>query len=248
MASVTTYMGLTKWDSTADYFSHTQLAANFQAIDDHDHTSGKGKQIPAGALANGAVAATNIVDGAVATAKLADAAVTNVKLASPLGGAHRTLVTGRGTKNSTNGSGTYFLHGGVPSPSGSTTVGAAPVGYHIIAADYTVASMTTKLRIRATCTVNTVAPSTGYTFGLYAITSVTGTSGNLVYTMGGVVSGSQPPAFTTSDLAASSTTVKDSGDFSLPSDGLYLLGFSQSGGQAAGSVVGMHVALQLRHV
>lgn len=82
MSTTLANMGLIKWDSTADYFSHTQLAANFQAIDDHDHTgSPKGLQIPAGGLAANAVTSTNLAANSVQTAAIADFNVTAGKLA-----------------------------------------------------------------------------------------------------------------------------------------------------------------------
>lgn len=53
-------MGLFKWDSINDFFSHEQLAANFQALDEHDHTTGKGEQIPYGGLAEQSVGLENL--------------------------------------------------------------------------------------------------------------------------------------------------------------------------------------------
>lgn len=55
-------MGLVKWDSVNDYFNHGQLAANFTALDAHDHTAGKGKQIPAGGIEDQAISASNLSD------------------------------------------------------------------------------------------------------------------------------------------------------------------------------------------
>lgn len=73
-------MGLTSWTSLNDFFSHAQLAANWVAIDEHDHTATKGAQIPAGGLATGAVSQAKIQTGAIDTTRLADNAVTDVKL------------------------------------------------------------------------------------------------------------------------------------------------------------------------
>jgi hypothetical protein len=74
---VTPNMGLTKWDQTVDKYDHNQLATNFNLIDLHDHTPGKGVRIPT----NG------IQDGAITTAKLADGSVTSIKLANGAVGA-----------------------------------------------------------------------------------------------------------------------------------------------------------------
>lgn len=88
----TTYsnIGLTAWTSGSDLFNHIQLANNFQAIDNHDHTSGKGLPIPTGGLQNLAVTgpkvaadaidASKILDGSVGTNELAANAVTTTKI------------------------------------------------------------------------------------------------------------------------------------------------------------------------
>jgi hypothetical protein len=75
-------MGLTNWNDASDNFSNTELVANFVALDEHDHTSGKGVQVPSGGLAANAVASTNIQASAVTTAKVQDGAITAAKLAS----------------------------------------------------------------------------------------------------------------------------------------------------------------------
>jgi hypothetical protein len=69
--SITANMGLVKWTDLDDPYDHTQLAGNFNTIDLHDHTEGKGLQIPS----------DGIEDEAILTALLADASVTNAKLA-----------------------------------------------------------------------------------------------------------------------------------------------------------------------
>lgn len=92
MATSTPYMNLIRWNQVSDYFSHSQLAANFLSIDEHDHTTGKGVQIPYGGLAalsvgsselrTASVIEAKINDGAVSTNKLANTSVTTGKLAS----------------------------------------------------------------------------------------------------------------------------------------------------------------------
>lgn len=56
-------MGLVKWENINDNFSHEQLASNFSLLDEHDHTAGKGKQIPFGGLAEQSVGASNLRSG-----------------------------------------------------------------------------------------------------------------------------------------------------------------------------------------
>jgi hypothetical protein len=71
MASTTVNMGLIKWTEGSDPYDHTQLATNFQKIDEHDHTSGKGARLKGSSLEA----------EAIGTAQLANASVTNAKLA-----------------------------------------------------------------------------------------------------------------------------------------------------------------------
>lgn len=66
-------MGLVVWTSINDYFSHVQLAANFEALDAHNHTSGKGAKIGAGGIAEQAVEYNNLASGVI------EALTTNVK-------------------------------------------------------------------------------------------------------------------------------------------------------------------------
>lgn len=93
-------MGLTWPDiGSATYPAETDASA--QKIDEHDHTAGKGVQIPTGGLANGAVTGVklnaNVVDDStieidsnqirvkdlgIPTAKIADGAVTQAKRAA----------------------------------------------------------------------------------------------------------------------------------------------------------------------
>lgn len=52
-----------------------------RALEDHDHSAGRGVAIPEDGIANGAVTVNKLGTGAVATAKIADLAVTTGKLA-----------------------------------------------------------------------------------------------------------------------------------------------------------------------
>jgi microcystin-dependent protein len=101
MALTLTNMGLIEWDQPTDHFSYTDLAANWNKIDVHDHSTGNGVQIPTGGLAdlavtlakiadsavgaskiaNNAVGTSKVADGAITTAKLPDASITSVKIA-----------------------------------------------------------------------------------------------------------------------------------------------------------------------
>jgi hypothetical protein len=79
--ATTPNMGLITWPNLNDVFNHTQLATNFTALDQHDHTSGKGVPVGAGGIGALAVGTTQLQDTAVTTSKLTDLSVTTPKLA-----------------------------------------------------------------------------------------------------------------------------------------------------------------------
>lgn len=59
----------------------TKITDSLDAIDAHDHTSGKGKQIPTGGIEDLAVSTAKIAASAVTAAKVADTSLTIAKLA-----------------------------------------------------------------------------------------------------------------------------------------------------------------------
>ncbi len=82
------YMGLAVWNSVTDSWNHEQLADNFRKLDEHDHASGKGVQIPTGGIKDGAITRAKLApdtlaieDGSIDTRHLKDLSVTNAKLA-----------------------------------------------------------------------------------------------------------------------------------------------------------------------
>jgi hypothetical protein len=84
MASITPNMGLTKWDLSSDPYDHTQLAANFSAIDLHDHSTGKGVKIGSGGIANNAIITALIASGAVTTNQILDGTITLADISNAL--------------------------------------------------------------------------------------------------------------------------------------------------------------------
>lgn len=73
-------MGLVKWDSINDFFSHEQLAANFQALDEHNHIAGKGVPIPYGGLAEQSVGKENLREGAFDASMIANESIEASKI------------------------------------------------------------------------------------------------------------------------------------------------------------------------
>jgi hypothetical protein len=82
MSTTTTNMGLTSWSSPSDLFDNNELADNWTAVDQHDHTTGKGVQIPTAGIATNAVTSGKLANNAVTTAKIAAGAVTNAQIAT----------------------------------------------------------------------------------------------------------------------------------------------------------------------
>lgn len=77
-------MGLRVWDQLTDKFDHDQLAQNWQRVGAHDHSSGKGVQIPTGGLANQAVTGPKIADATIGSDKLSPEALSTIATATGL--------------------------------------------------------------------------------------------------------------------------------------------------------------------
>lgn len=137
MALNSTYMSLKQWNLGTDFFSYVDLSNNFGKIDLHDHSTGKGVQIPTAGIANdaitqskispGAVGNSQIGAGAVGTSQVQNAAITNTKLAgSP------SLVSGSLVWNGTGFAGTTPLI--VPPATGNLATDTANILATIVAA------------------------------------------------------------------------------------------------------------------
>jgi len=145
---------------------------------------------------------------------------------------------GRGATN-------YWI--GFGDQAGTNALGAAypPALIPIVSADYpTINGVAPKLRMRIVLTVNNTAPSGNYTFGLYSVTKGSGGTGLSTYTMGTTaVSGSTVAIATPAGSTAYTTNTSD---FALPSDGIYVFGFTNSATVALASQLHISAMLQ-RH-
>src|SRR5262252_4977444 len=112
-----------------DVFMKEDVQILAQAVDQHNHTTGKGLPIAAGAIPNGSITSAmiadgtitgtdiaagtvtsgNILDGTIATADLANAAVTNAKLGTDT--ARLNLVTNGGFEIWQRGNGPFTATG-----------------------------------------------------------------------------------------------------------------------------------------
>lgn len=266
MSSITDNMGLTVWDNVNDYFNHSELAANFEALDDHDHTTGKGVQVPAGGLAPASVSTANLINGSVTSDKILDGTITEDDLASPTSGSYRTIFEGKGFLPSDAAAGTYLLgSANIPgTSSGMVTSGTAmapesskgsipPDLFYFDDADYTVSGLSTKFRINVQVAINATTPTnpTSFTFKLAPIT-VAGAADSLVYTAGVSVSTDAVHTVTTSQTSAiltrASATHSGGTDFSLSTDGVYGLAVVTSATLANSCSISCHAQLQVHWI
>jgi hypothetical protein len=130
MAFTSGKMGLRIWNLVTDLYDHAQLADNWAKVDYHDHSPGRGVQIPTEGLA----------DNSVTAAKLATAL-------DPSGAytTYRNYVKGMSSALWTTTSNPIFLLGSTPY--GLATSDSARAAFYIDPADHAVAGRTAKMRI-----------------------------------------------------------------------------------------------------
>lgn len=186
--------------------------------------------------------------GWVDTTKYEDASVTDAKLASPNNSVYKTLLIARSVAAADVAAGTYALgeEGGALSDSTPISlVPAAPFAtVYLDDADFTVASKTTKLRVRGIVRTNGTVPAITFTFGLYPVTW-SGGADALVATLGTVVASSTAAIASPS---ANSATTAVSSDVNVPSDGDYCLGVVTSATLTNNSACLLSAQLQTRNV
>ena len=126
-----------------------------------------------------------------------------------------------------------------------TTPAILPVTYYWDDADVTIASKTTKLRLRAQVNTNATAwSSVTATIGLYPVTFA-GAADNIAFTLGTVVPGSTVALVNPS---ASTNNQGNSGDFTIPSDGQHCLGVVTSAQLTNNAVSQVSAQVQMRWV
>jgi hypothetical protein len=243
MAITTPSMGLKRWDQPNDVFSYTELSDNFNLLDLHDHSSGKGVQIPTAGLANLAVDTTKLANNAVTDAKIAAGTITTARLASPDHGIYRNLLQSMGTFQGGQVVNTWLMGANALVASGSNTASGIPL-FPWTAAHYAVAGKTTMLRVNVSGATNTNPAGITFTFGLYSIGTIAGGAGTINYGIG-LVAGSTV-AF--ASPAASSKVQGASADFSAPADGLYALAVNITVSPGASHMSSWTALLQVHHV
>jgi hypothetical protein len=146
--------------------------------------------------------------------------------------------------------GNYALGFSGASVSSASAPGNAMSVFYLDNSDYpTVNGKTPKLRVRATCMVNDVAPADSFTVGLFSVTrpASSGASNVNTITISSAMGGVFGPQF--SFPAADSIASAQCTDIDFPADGHYCLGVALSiGGLAAGSFVTITAQLQVIYV
>jgi hypothetical protein len=162
-------------------------------------------------------------------------------------GSYQTILEASASHTAAKVAGTYALGDGDPAAVSGTGILYPIKTIFIASADYpSVDGKATKLRLRVQLYVNDVAPTGNFTFGLYPITrpGTSGGAGLNIYTLGTVVA-SSTVAFNTP--AADGLLNGASVDFSLPSDGHYVIGFVSTATVATSSHLNMVAILQKRN-
>lgn len=128
----------------------------------------------------------------------------------------------------------------------NSNAAASSAIFYLNTADHAVSGKTTKLNLRAT--LNTNATSVGtvtYTAALTPISGVAGGADASTVTLGTNVSGS---TVTFVNPSTSTSTTTDSGDFTMPSSGLYALTIANDATGATDCRVMAVLSLRVRNV
>lgn len=156
-------MSLRLWIDLQDPYNHDQLADNWAKIGFHDHTPGRGVQIP--------------------TEGILDGAITSAKVGASIFAPWRHVISASSFYGTAVAAQTQWM-----GPSGATVssgnVSANAAFMYIDPADFAVTSKTTEFRLRITGFTNTVAPVSSFTFQMAPINSVAGSAGALTLTLG----------------------------------------------------------------
>jgi hypothetical protein len=230
MSFVTGHMGLYGWNQQTDLFDHTQLANNWAKVDYHDHTPGRGVQIPT----------DGIEDRAITPAKL-DLSVDP----SAAYGTYRLVAERSGLMTGGSTSQTYILNTSGANVTALGTAWAVGAMFYMDPNDWVAAGRQVKLRQRASVVTNAVNPTQNFTFRIARVAAWGGASG----------SGATPTSLTLiggstlliSNPGATGTAV-DAVEFVAPVAGWYLSVCAPDATIAAGAHTTLWAGIYMRQV
>lgn len=123
----------------------------------------------------------------------------------------------------------------------------AAATFYFDPADYAIAGLTTKLRLRASIATNDVDPASNFTVDLAAYSLPTGAANIVSGSLSSYVSGAQV-AITDATLTANALVTATSGDFTAPAAGWYAIVVTTSANMTANSAAAVVAALAVRNV
>ena len=187
--------------------------------------------------------ASSVVNADISTvdgSKIVAASVADSKLTNPNNSTFKTIHTGSSIIGSSQTGLIYFMTRS--NMSIGVTSSDAPMAFYIVSTDYSVGTLTTKLRLRAQQYTAATGPgAVTITVGLYAITAM---SGSIITTSGSPVA-STTIAF--ASTAASTLAQRVSSEINWPGDGYYIVGVTITGTTAASSAHTFTYELQTRN-
>lgn len=193
-------------------------------------------------------AISSVINGGITNGNLSgSAAITDANLASPNNSVWRTVATAASLTYNGLGTSYYFISSGAtatPTTSGAdNSVGSFvyPAVVDLRSADFSVAGLTTYVRIKSVFHSNATALGYNLETGIASFT-VGGGTGAIKWTIG---SSAASATFTTP--SASTATVANGTAVALPSDGVYAFYMKPSGSAPSNHLAGVQVSLQVRH-
>lgn len=235
MARTTSNIILNVWDNTTDLFNHTQLAANWDAIAIHDHTSGHGLPIGTSAISDSSITTAKLATSAVTNIKIADGVIADGKFQSPNNATWRPIFRVTGFLNATTAGDFLGDETGQFLKVGSSVFHSIPF-WRPDTTGFIVPNRTATLRIRSYFAIGATPPGTiNFTPKLYPITATNGTTTNWSVTIGSPFSdaGSVTNPSANAGLVNTGTGFTQS---SLPAN-FYALGFTTDATMAVNSSI-----------
>jgi len=184
-------MSLKVWNSPSDPYDHEQLADNFLKLDIHDHSAGRGAQVGAAGIQNGAITGTHIAPATIGASHFSTGAITSAVLgtgtvqasnlavgADPTGlfTSPRILRSVMTTMPAAVAAGAYAMETSNPTAAAGTLGTAWPgAATYWDWSDYTITGKATNIRLRYSMH-NGTAQTMTVTVGLYAVTSTSATA------------------------------------------------------------------------
>lgn len=232
MALTSPKMGLRIWDQLSDPYDHDQLADNWSKVDFHDHTPGRGVQIPTEGLA----------DGAVTSAKLA-ASVDP----TPVYATYKVVAPPRtGYISAGSVAGTYALGSAQQGVILGTSATLRAFAFYINPSDHAVSGRTTYYRLRSSLFTNATAPAINFTTFVAQVSGIGGAAAQEPY-ISNLYASNATIVFTTP--AANAILVSTSSDFTISVAGWYIMGVTTSGNLAATNpIISIANELHMRQV